>query len=96
MQADVIELRNHHSGVPTSSRQGEGNIGAGVIARLRRTLRSLGAWACTETSHWNPGDLGGASEVMERWPAVFVDAATVTQYMPSAEGAFNAIEESDE
>ena len=49
------------SGVPTSFRMAEGNIGGCVIASICRTLRSLRPLACMETSrartgrpHWRP------------------------------------------
>ena len=43
------------TGVPTSFRMAEGNTGGHVIARARRTLRSLRSQACMETPRARTG-----------------------------------------
>jgi hypothetical protein len=69
----AIEPRNHGFGVPTPSKQAEGNIAGGVIASRRGTPRGRRTWACTEVSvfenrevPWSPVPVGDAPSLVVR------------------------------
>src|SRR6188508_2148941 len=55
------------TGVPTSFRMAEGNIGGCVIASVRRTLRSLRPQACMETPRARTGRPHRRRPPKRRW-----------------------------